>query len=265
MTMRTLYQGLRGDDVRAWKNFLVGIDPSSDIVVDDEFDSSTTLATKKFQVNVGIKSDGVAGRLTLAKAMLIGFDPSIDDRDSEESDNWPPQPDSIVQMTPQERMSNFGQFAYVPSPNKGNAEAITITDGWVLSNIDSVNVPQLSGVAGAPKTCNVLIHTKVAPQLQSVFAAWESAGLLSNVLTWGGSWVPRFIRGSRTTLSNHAWGTAFDINVQWNMLGSQPALKGNKGSVRELVDIAVQHGWFWGGWFKGRRDGMHFEAYKIVT
>ena len=88
--------------------------------------------------------------------------------------------------------------------------------------------------------------------------------LLGLVLTWAGSWVPRYIRGSRSRLSNHAWGTAFDINVPWNGLRRTPAFKGQKGSVRELVLIAAKLGFYWGGWFT-RKDGMHFEVSKILT
>ena len=74
--------------------------------------------------------------------------------------------------------------------------------------------------------------------------------------------MPRFVRGSRTILSNHSFGTAFDINVPWNLLGSVPALVGQKGSVRELVPIANQNGFYWGGHFP-RKDGMHFSIAKL--
>jgi len=97
-----------------------------------------------------------------------------------------------------------------------------------------------------------------------LFDDWQSANLTEKILSWGGSWVPRFVRGSRTSLSNHAWGTAFDINHQWNGLGIRPTLRDEKGSVRDLVEIAYQNGFYWGGWFKSRPDGMHFEAYKII-
>jgi hypothetical protein len=38
---------------------------------------------------------------------------------------------------------------------------------------------------------------------------------------------------------------------------------GQHGSVRELVSIANEHGFFWGGHFDKRRDGMHFEVAVI--
>jgi hypothetical protein len=41
-------------------------------------------------------------------------------------------------------------------------------------------------------------------------------------------------------------------------------LTGQKGSVRELVPIANECGFFWGGFFT-RQDGMHFEIGKIIN
>ena len=67
------------------------------------------------------------------------------------------------------------------------------------------------------------------------------------------------MRGSTTTLSNHSFGSAFDINVAWNERGHRPALVGEKGSVRELVPITHQWGFWWGGHFS-TPDGMHFEV-----
>ncbi len=97
-----------------------------------------------------------------------------------------------------------------------------------------------------------------------MFGAWESAGLMDRILTWGGSFVPRLVRGG-ASLSNHACGAAFDINVSWTQLGVQPALAGEKGSVRELVPLANEHGFFWGGHYAKRPDGMHFEIAALKT
>ena len=87
--------------------------------------------------------------------------------------------------------------------------------------------------------------------------------MVDRIVGWGGSFAPRFIRGSKTTLSQHAHGSAFDINVPWNGLGARGALVGEKGSVRELVLTAHRHGFYWGGWFT-RKDPMHFEVARIV-
>lgn len=96
-----------------------------------------------------------------------------------------------------------------------------------------------------------------------MWAAWEQVGLLAHVLSYAGSFEPRFQRGS-TTLSNHAFGTAFDINEPQNKMGTMPALVGKPGGVRELVTIANEHGFFWGGHFKKRPDGMHFEVARLL-
>ena len=59
-------------------------------------------------------------------------------------------------------------------------------------------------------------------------------------------------------------GTAFDINERWNNLGDPPARLGAQGSVREMVQIANQHGFHWGGHYDGRKDGMHFELARLL-
>ena len=91
----------------------------------------------------------------------------------------------------------------------------------------------------------------------------ERDGLISLVRSWGGSFVPRYVRGSATNLSNHAWGTAFDIDAEWNPRGALPVLRGRVGSVRELVPRAHELGFYWGGHFS-RRDGMHFEIARLL-
>ena len=83
--------------------------------------------------------------------------------------------------------------------------------------------------------------------MKTLWQAWETAGLSERILTFEGSYNARFIRGSRTKLSNHPFGSAFDINARWNGLGAFPALEGQEGSVRELINIANEHGFFWGG------------------
>jgi hypothetical protein len=88
--------------------------------------------------------------------------------------------------------------------------------------------------------------------------------LLNHILTFDGAYTSRFIRCSNKTLSNHAFGTAFDINAGENPLGAQPALPGRKGCVFELVPTAHQFGFYWGGHFS-RRDGMHFEIAKRLS
>jgi len=253
--MRVLRAGCSGDDVTRWQQFLTGLGLLRD-PVNGLYDEATIQATKDFQRTYGLDDDGTAGTFTQGKAMTQGFAVLTDD-ESEDGPGWPSKPDNVSPLCLADRKRIFGQFAYVPAPTASCPEGIRFVDNWPSENIVTVEVPQLVGVQGA--TGKVQFHKLAAPQLVALFQAWEDAGLMPLVRSWAGSWAPRFIRGSRTYLSNHAWATAFDINAGWNGLGAQPALKGRPGSVRELVALALDHGCFWGGWFD-RKDGMHFEV-----
>ena len=188
--------------------------------------------------------------------------------------NWPPAPANLQPLAFNDKKQLFGMFAYEAAPTADNAEAIRITDNWPASNIQWVDLPQLNGKLIGNKPISkggMQFHAKGAKQLKAMWAEWETAGLLDRVLSFSGSYVPRYIRGTKpenrsdARLSNHSWGTAFDINAEWNARGSQPALKGAKGCVRELVEIANKHGFYWGGHFKGESiDGMHFELVTIL-
>lgn len=263
--MRYLKFEVRGPDVEAWANFLRGIRPCSELIVGDVFTSEMVAETKLFQRSVGQVPDGIVGPKTMAEAMKIDYDPMIDEGGTDEDGpNWPPRP-NFGNLSYAKREDVFGKFAYVAAPHANNPEAIRITDNWADKNISRVTIPQLIGVVGAPKSGGIYFHTAAVAQLLALFQAWEDAGLAHLIKGYAGSWVPRFIRGSRSVLSNHAWGTAFDINVPWNYLGAQPALKGKKGSVRELVPIANEYGFYWGGHFSKRPDGMHFEVARLLS
>jgi hypothetical protein len=259
--MRTLRLGMSGEDVTTWKLFLRGIDPSCTLDTDDDnFDSDTQRFTKVFQVRVNVPSDGVVGSSTYGKALSLGLNSITDDSSDETSQSWPSCPADIKPLSSAERESLFGKFSYVSAPTSSDPEAIKITDNWASSNIILATVPQLKHIASPGK---ISVHKLASEQILGFFQAIEDNGMLSQLRTWGGCYNPRFARGSKQYLSNHAWGTAFDINVQWNMLGTIPALKNQVGSVREIATIATQFGLYWGGWFPNRPDGMHFEVYSL--
>lgn len=262
--MNTLYPGMRGPQVKLWQIFLRGLSETSNLVVTSIYDDATLEETRKFQKDAGLITDGVVGPKTLSVALLRGYSIIKDKNEDEFGPNWPPIPPTI-QMSLAQRIKTFGKFSYESASTSINPEAIMITDGWADKNIISIVVPQLIGVPGSLKTGTIQVHQKASGQFLKLFNDWQSAGLSDKILGWGGSWAPRFIRGSRTVLSNHAWGTAFDINVQWNGLGVTPALRDEKGSVRDLVQIAYENGFYWGGWFKARPDGMHFEIYRSTS
>jgi hypothetical protein len=173
--------------------------------------------------------------------------------------NWPPRPDfDFLKDKGGSREKALGRIEYV----RTNGDNIRITNDFA-NNIIVVNVPQIAKVPGGPKDGNVRFHRVAADQFKRLWAAWEAAGLLHMVLGFSGTFVPRTIRNNPRVLSNHAYGTAFDINVPWNGLLKIAAFVGQKGSVRELVPLANAHGFYWGGHWnydgKGASDGMHFE------
>jgi len=258
--MQILRRGSEGDEVRCWQRFLTGQNLLGSRA-DGIFGPVAEQATKSFQRRAKIPADGVVGPKTYAAALLRGFDPGFSDpQGGQDGSDWPPYPDFPPLVSNADRSRLFGEFRY--EAVEPDTDDIRILGKWRQANIAPVVVPPLVGVKRAPSTGRIWVHKLVAEQVRSLFAAWNDAGLATLVLTWDGSFAPRFIRGSRTTLSNHAWGTAFDVNCQWNRLGTVPALRGEKGSVRELVPMANAHGFYWGGHFS-RRDGMHFEVAKV--
>jgi hypothetical protein len=82
-----------------------------------------------------------------------------------------------------------------------------------------------------------------------VYHAMETVGML----------CCRMVRGSRSIISNHSWGTAIDIKI-----GGVLDRRGNDKVQIGLSEIAVifnRHGWYWGAGFT-IEDGMHFEISK---
>lgn len=289
--MRTIQLGSRGDDVQAWQQFLrggqVGADgvctaSEADVVqTDGSFGPCTKLATTRWQNTRGLTADGVVGPNTWAEAVKDGFTPAgvpaetvlispvvldpvdVDDHQEDvdkSSPAWPPRPAWAKPLVSQaDRDAVLGKIEYEPAPTKGNPEAVKITNGWAKDNIAKFLIPQLSENP-------ISMHKLAGPQFQAWFQAIEVQGLSDRVFGFAGCWVPRFVRGSRTRLSNHTWGSAIDFAVPYNGRGRQAALVGKKGCVRELAVSCYDFGIFWGGHYRGAPcDGMHWELFKVLS
>jgi hypothetical protein len=240
--------GSAGREVRLWQWFLVGqgfLDKA-----DGSFGPDTRDATIEFQKASNLEADGEVGKNTLNAAAAAGY--------------GPPSAKPILSikkvLSYADKQKLFGPLICEANPQPGNPEGIRITNNWI-KNLQKVEIPQLAGISGAPNDRKVLFHSKGASRLAQLWAKWEADGLLPLVMSWDGAWAPRYIRGSRTVLSSHAFAVAFDINARWNSLGVIPPASGKAGSVRDLVASADESGFFWGGaWASiGRPDGMHFE------
>lgn len=262
--LTVLRKGMKSELVGDWQAFLRNLNLYKNII-DDDFGGKTLEATKQFQRKYKLKDDGIVGTVTWAKAISSGFHLDIEDpaaSSEKKSLNFPEKSSFPPLVTNAQQEALFGKIAFKPNPTVNNPEGIIITNSFEKDNIITVEIPQLA-VATNGKYTRMRFHKECAYQLQQFFIEIEKKGLLPLVKTYAGAYYPRFVRGSRTVLSNHSYGTAFDINPAWNGLGKTPALVGQPGSVRELVPIANKWGFYWGGHFS-RPDGMHFEIGKII-
>lgn len=138
-----------------------------------------------------------------------------------------------------------GVFTYRPI----GGGRIAPDPAWVAARISTQAVPILGNV-----TCNNAIF----PQLRAALEEVVQRGLADtiNPEQYAGCYYPRFIAGS-TSLSNHSFGLALDLNVPGN-------LRGTVGEMdRTVVEIFKKWGFAWGGdW--AYTDPMHFEMARIV-
>jgi hypothetical protein len=186
---------------------------------------------------------------------------------------FPSVPTKLVSPSHKWRASTFGNFEFERDGDKG---AIRFCDDWETKNIGKAQTPQLSHVGYS----SMRFHKDAADRLVKLLQSWERAKLLHLILTCAGAFVPWYMGGKApkageaedaTKLSNHSWGTAFDINATWNGLNRIPAILPAIGCVRELANMAESCGFYWGGHYKPdrngntRQDGMHFEIGQPST
>ncbi|MCD6639118.1 MAG: M15 family metallopeptidase [Nocardioides sp.] len=120
--------------------------------------------------------------------------------------------------------------------------------GWVAQHIRTEQVPILG---------NVTCHKDLFPQLRAALLEVVTTGLADEINPdeFAGCYYPRFIANS-TTLSNHAFGLALDVNVPGNLRGSVGEIN------RAVVDIFKKWGFAWGGDWRWT-DPMHFELAEV--
>ena len=288
-----------GDWTLAWQAFLAG-EGLFEGHYARNFGPKTEAATRAFQDHGGYIETGEVSRDELIRALNLGFAPpdswlraalAAGDIVQDNFDRSASEPASGVKHC----MADGQPVGYMnptwPQPSDldgdGRADLVYLGEAgrqalwgpvefelikgspkqlgdWGDKNIIRVHVPQLAGVDryGNPSSGNVHFHRLAAPQLLGAFQQVEDEGLLGLVLSFGGAYVFRFIRGSTKTLSNHAFGVAIDLNMKENGLGKRPALLGEAGTLRRVAPIFERWGFFWGGYYRNRKDGMHFECVK---
>jgi hypothetical protein len=121
---------------------------------------------------------------------------------------------------------------------------------WAREHITTEVVPLLGAV-----TCNKVVFTPLKAALQDI----HDQGLDDKIHPdqFAGCYYPRFIAGT-STLSNHAFGLALDINAVENQRGTAGLID------RGVVAIFQKWGFTWGGDWR-YTDPMHFELNSIRT
>jgi D-alanyl-D-alanine carboxypeptidase/Putative peptidoglycan binding domain len=274
-------------EVQRWQFFLRRQGLTEAGAIDGDFGEKTEGATMAFQAQAGLPRTGELDARTFDAAQGLGYR-DLDERHyTDPGSGFPARPSDLDSPGPAFRDRALGCFRFTQPPlaQRGDPDGILIrgscdgtTGDWSAANIRRIVVPELAGVpAFRPPDGVWKVHRAAAEPILALFAAWAKADLMHLVLFNAGAFVPRYARKkspgdgghgerlSRDTgdLSNHAFGSAFDINHQENPLGSRPVPMGAKGCVRELVPIANSLGFFWGGHFSSRPDGMHFELARV--
>lgn len=119
---------------------------------------------------------------------------------------------------------------------------------WVAANIRTEVVPILGSV-----TC----HKALFPQLRAALLEIQQDGLAAEIhpQQYAGCYYPRFIANT-TTLSNHSFGLALDLNVAGNGRGTVGEMN------RAVVATFKKWGFAWGGDWRWT-DPMHFELSEV--
>ena len=133
----------------------------------------------------------------------------------------------------------------------------TSYNGWPASK-DQAEI----GIKSYPvpgTTIKLRCAEKVAPLLVGFAAEFHTliepidTGALDD---W--AYCYRMVRAEPTKLSNHASGTAIDLNSTKHPLGKAGTFPTEK--VPMIQALAKKYGLTWGGDYKTRKDEMHFEV-----
>ena len=122
--------------------------------------------------------------------------------------------------------------------------------------LDAFNHVKFSalGTIGFPK--KIFINKDFKPTLKQALQNLIDRKLTKELKTWDGVFIIRTKR-ALTSLSLHSWAIAVDVNQAENQLNMTPKLSA------EFVKCFTDAGCEWGGTWKNRPDGMHFQLNKI--
>ena len=150
-------------------------------------------------------------------------------------------------MTSQQALKKYGD------PNLLKTQMVSMSV-WVVPQklLDAFSHVWFSAVGslGFPK--KIFCNNDFKPLLDTALNNVVDRNLASEMKTWDGCFMIRQKRGLGS-MSLHSWGLAVDINAFENQLNQVPKLSA------EFVKCFTDAGMEWGGDWKNRPDGMHFE------
>jgi len=121
-------------------------------------------------------------------------------------------------------------------------------------NMTVWDVPTELEIGVIPK--KIYCNKDLVKPLEQAFKNLIERNFVKELKTWDGCFNIRKKRGL-ASMSLHSWGIAIDVNAAWNGLGKTPVL--SAGFVKCFTD----DGFDWGGTWKNRPDGMHFQLSRI--
>lgn len=108
---------------------------------------------------------------------------------------------------------------------------------------------------------HILLHKKCVPAFKSAFEKiWNYYGQDQRIIDelhisrTAGTYNKRFVRGSDSKWSNHAYGSALDLNAEENGFNAKSTIP------RPVIAAFKSEEMRWGGDYKSRKDPMHFEC-----
>lgn len=139
-------------------------------------------------------------------------------------------------VTSQQALKKYG----TPSPSNPNMVV------W--------DVPVELEIGMIPK--KIYCNKDMVKPLSMAFKKLIDTKAVNELKTWDGCFNIRNKRGL-SSYSLHSWGIAVDVNAFENGLNQTPKLS------KQFVECFTTSGFDWGGTWKSRVDGMHFQLSKI--
>lgn len=137
--------------------------------------------------------------------------------------------------------------------------------GWAAKNIAYVTPPFAMSMGNIPISkikINKVAEASLKAVLNDIWIACDKSQAKvakAHADRFSGDWVVRPMRGG-TAPSMHSFALAIDLDAANNPLGAINTFF-MPGSL--VPTVFKDHGWVWGGDWRTRRDGMHYQYAKV--